>query len=248
MACLDDPNVREVLPISREVIGYGLTAAAPWSAKNIEMSASGWAFDVFHEDTCWVSAHTHMIGRHNVSNAVACIAMAHALGLSAAEVKRGLETFKGVRRRQECVGEAQGVVIYDDFAHHPTAVLETLRAFVPLSQHRQGRLLVVFEPRSNTSRRRIFQKRWPEAFALADQVFIAPVYIKKDSLSAADMLDPSEIVEDIVKSGGRAKSFSSNEALKDELLKIVKPGDVLVFMSNGLFEGLPRKTLAALAT
>jgi UDP-N-acetylmuramate: L-alanyl-gamma-D-glutamyl-meso-diaminopimelate ligase len=166
--------------------------------------------------------------------------------MSASEIAPGLTTFLGVARRQELVGETQGITIIDDFAHHPTAVTATIEAV--RIRYPNRRLWAVFEPRSNTCRRRVFQKPLTTALALADQVVIGPVFTKpQDQLATEDLFSPAELTSDLQAIGKDAHSGQSVDEICHFLTEQGRPGDVVLIMSNGAFGGLPRKLLMALA-
>jgi UDP-N-acetylmuramate: L-alanyl-gamma-D-glutamyl-meso-diaminopimelate ligase len=249
LACGDYGTVRGVAKKARgfDVAYYGLSDGCDFRAVNDRPTGRGMAFDVLWKGKNAISVDSPLLGPHNIVNALGCLAMAHVQGVSFEEGAEGIRTFKGIRRRQEFLGEFGGVRLYDDFAHHPTAIAATLKAFEPIARVAGGRLWAVFEPRSNTSRRRVFQKSLPESFGAADESILAPVFKKPDALKDRELLDPEEVVAEIAAAGGRARAASSY----DEIVRIVaseaKPGDVVVFMSNGVFGGIPRKTGAALA-
>src|SRR5262249_46953011 len=164
---------------------------------------------------------------------------------SGGEIAPGIANFLGVERRQELVGEANGVTIIDDFAHHPTAVTATIEA-VRL-RYPNRRLWAVFEPRSNTCRRRIFQKPLTMALGLADRVVIGLVYTKpQDPLAAEDLFSPAELAADLQAVGKEAHAGQSAEEICAFLTDACQPGDVVLIMSNGAFGGLPRKLLGQL--
>ena len=183
----------------------------------------------------------------NVRNALGVAALAAQLGLSAADVGPGLDGFLGVERRQELVGEAGGVVVIDDFAHHPTAVhvaIEAVRLRYPAR-----RLWAIFEPRSNTCRRRVFQSPLTDALGHADRVAIGPVISKpQDPLDAADLFSPEELATDLDARGTPAYAGQSVADMCTRLTGECRAGDVVLVMSNGGFGGLPRRLLDSLAS
>jgi UDP-N-acetylmuramate: L-alanyl-gamma-D-glutamyl-meso-diaminopimelate ligase len=186
-----------------------------------------------------------LLGEMNVRNALGVFVLCRALGMAADEIVPGLESFKGVRRRQEHVGERRGVVVLDDFAHHPTAVAGTLAAV--RSRYRGRRVIAVFEPRSNTSRRRVFQEAFADALAHAPVVILSAVYEKpNDPLPAAERLSTDELVANLRGRGVAATVLPSPEAIAQHLVTTAQPGDVIVVMSNGAFGGLPRRLLEML--
>ena len=157
----------------------------------------------------------------------------------------GVGGLQGVERRQEVVAEVGGVTVIDDFAHHPTAVAGTIEAL--RLRYPGRRLRVVFEPRSNTSRRRVFQREFADALAAADEVVLAAVFTKpNDPIPLADRLDPSEIVADVALRGTAARVVDGVPAIRDYLVESSIAGDVVAIMSNGAFGGLPRLLATAL--
>jgi UDP-N-acetylmuramate: L-alanyl-gamma-D-glutamyl-meso-diaminopimelate ligase len=161
------------------------------------------------------------------------------------EIARGLASFAGVVRRQEVVGGAAGVTVVDDFAHHPTAIDVTLEAAA--ERWRGHRILAAFEPRSNTARRNVFQDSFASAFDRAARVYLGPVYFKEnDPIPPAERLDTAQLASAIAARGPEAFACASNEEILERMLADVRPGDIAVFMSNGPFDNLKNRLLAAL--
>ncbi len=184
-------------------------------------------------------------GQHNVSNALGVIALLSSLGIPWEKIQKGLKSFQGVRRRQEIIGEAKGILIIDDFAHHPTAVLETIAAIK--EKYPDRRLWAVFEPRSNSSKRDIFQNDYPKSFLLADKVLLADVFMP-EKVKDGKVLDVEELVHSINQdSKTKARHLPGVEAIVQTLAKEALPGDVILFMSNGGFGGVQKKTLDSLS-
>ncbi len=181
---------------------------------------------------------TGLYGRHNLFNIMSVRLLAGYLGISKDEFQRALDTFRGLKRRQEIVGEADGVLVIDDFAHHPTAVRETISAIK--ESHRKRRLLAVFEPRSNSSRRKIFQNEYERAFNDADVVCIKEPPERGD-LRSDEKLDTRKIIDTIQKSGKETYLFEDFDTLLQFLLDYTVKGDVVLFMSNGAFDLLPKR-------
>jgi UDP-N-acetylmuramate: L-alanyl-gamma-D-glutamyl-meso-diaminopimelate ligase len=169
--------------------------------------------------------------------------MAHYWGLAPEEIAKGIATFQGVKRRQEVVGVVDNVVVLDDFAHHPTAIQETLLAVRLSYPHR--RIWAVFEPRSATSRRNIFQNDFVHAFQEADRVIVADLFAP-EKIQAPERLDPVRLVEDIRKTGQDAWFIPTAEAIVNELASQLLPGDLVCIMSSGGFGGIHTKLLDAL--
>jgi UDP-N-acetylmuramate: L-alanyl-gamma-D-glutamyl-meso-diaminopimelate ligase len=215
---------------------------ATWHAEDVELGPEGAKFDLFRERIKVGSFRFPMSGLYNVENAVAAIAFATSAGLSVAEIREGLESFKGVARRQTVRAEVGGVRVIDDFAHHPTAVKETLEGL--RSRFPKGRIFAIFEPRSATSSRAYFQKEYAEAFDAADEVIIAGV--GRPEIPAHERLDIQRLASDITARGHRARSIAEVDEIVRVLASEAKEGDSLVFMSNGGFGGIYGKIEAAL--
>lgn len=183
-----------------------------------------------------------MAGEHNVRNALAAIAVGVDVGIPIDTLREGLSMFLGVKRRLEVVGTRRGVTVYDDFAHHPTAVAETLRAMRTAAPGR--RLWAIFEPRSASSCRRVFQADFARAFAGADQVVLASVF--RSSLPEAERLSEAELIRDLGRAGVPARHIPTVDAIVAALTAEARDGDVVVIMSNGGFDGIHRKLIEAL--
>jgi UDP-N-acetylmuramate: L-alanyl-gamma-D-glutamyl-meso-diaminopimelate ligase len=163
--------------------------------------------------------------------------------VSVGQIAEGLSTFEGMKRRQEVRGEPGGVLVLDDFAHHPTAVEATLQAV--RAAHPDRRLVAVFEPRSNSSRRKAFETPYGEAFDNADQVFLKAPPVRHND-DAETMLDPETVVQMIADRDTPARAFDDVDAMLPELVETLRPGDVALLMSNGSFDGLHERLLNAL--
>jgi UDP-N-acetylmuramate: L-alanyl-gamma-D-glutamyl-meso-diaminopimelate ligase len=206
------------------------------------MRAPGGAMDLFGGGSLCGRANLPLFGRHNARNAVAALAMAsEAAGAPLDRLIAALPDFRGTKRRQELVGITNDVHVYDDFAHHPTAVKETLAGF---RERVGGRLIAVFEPRSATASRRLHQDTYPDAFSSADMCILAPV--GRNEIAADERLDTNAIAEAITNHGGQAQACASVEEAVDAAAAAAKPGDTIVVMSNGRFEDAPDRILLAL--
>jgi UDP-N-acetylmuramate: L-alanyl-gamma-D-glutamyl-meso-diaminopimelate ligase len=184
-----------------------------------------------------------MPGAHNQRNAAAVAACAEKLGLSHDQIQRAFDTFAGVKRRMEVRGEAAGVTVLDDFAHHPTAITETIRAI--REKYPQRRVWALFEPRSNTTRRNVFQRELAEALALADGVFVARVD-RLQELPESERLNPDQIVAELRARGKPAAYAAGADEIVAELTPQLRRGDVVGVFSNGGFGGIHDKLLARL--
>ena len=231
----EDQRLAEVLAMGcwTPVERFGFDAALEWSARLIREDGS--AFAVRHHGNEIGEVHWPMLGRHNVLNGLAALAACHAVGVDVATVLPALAAFRSVKRRMEVVGQHDGITVYDDFAHHPTAIhttLEGLRARVG-----EARILVAMEPRSNSMRSGAHAGALAPSLDIADAV----VFLHRPELA----WDAGKIVAAI---RGDARTVPDADTLIAALKAQVRPGDHVVFMSNGGFDGAPRRFLAALST
>lgn len=245
VACLDDPITAELVKEAPcRVAGYGEAAGRDWQVSEIRLGPAQSIFTVTRAGAPFGEFSWRMPGRHNALNALAVIAVLDHLGVEVEEIRAGLAAFAGVRRRQEVRGIEAGVTVIDDFAHHPTAVRETLLALRGAYPGR--RLLTVFEPRTNSSRRRVFQQTYSEVFDQADQVIIR----EPEALAAlleAERFSGAELAAALRARGRDALCFSTTEEIIAHLLTISQPGDVVAILSNGGFDNIHPRLLAALA-
>ena len=222
---------------------FGTAEGADWQATDIESADGLTHFKVRRRGEPFGRFASPLLGVHNVRNALAAIAVGHQVGLTAADLADGLRAFKGIKRRLEVVGSAAGVTVMDDFAHHPTAVHETLAAL--RTGYPDRRIWAIFEPRSASSCRRVFQDDFARAFGAADQVVVAAVF--RSSLPESERLSAEQLVDDL---RGRKQHARYIPAIDDIVQTVVdehQGGDVVVLMSNGGFGGIHRKLLQALA-
>jgi len=202
------------------------------------------AFRILKNGEAFAQVNLPISGEYNVRNALAVTAAAHEQGLSPQEIARGLSTFAGVKRRMDVVGEAAGVIVLDDFAHHPTAIGETLRA---VKQRYPGRRVVaVLEPRSGSLRRKVFQDKLPPAFDHADEIVLAEVF-GADKLKPEERLDEKQLVSDIARRNRPARFLPGVDAIVEYLAKNTRKGDVIAVLSNGGFGGIHQKLLDAIS-
>ena len=190
-----------------------------------------------------INIQTDLPGRHNLLNALACTAAARSIGIDPEDILKGLASFSGVRRRQEIRGQIKGITVMDDFAHHPTAVRETIAAVKPF--YPEGRLVAVFEPRTNTSMRKIFQQTYPACFDQADLVCICSPKVKK-KIPENLRFSTEDLAKDICGRGGQARHFQDPEHIIDFLALELKPKDVVLIMSNGGFGNIHQRLLERL--
>ncbi len=222
---------------------FGLAPGAEWRALDLSVTEDGTRFRVARHGADLGPFVVSMAGEHNVRNALAAIAAGTDLGVPIDTLREGLQRFRGVKRRLEVVGERRGITVYDDFAHHPTAVAETLRAVRRASPGR--RIWAVFEPRSASSCRRVFQRDFATAFGAADEVVIATVF--RSSLPASERLSESELVADLTRAGVAARHLPDVDTIVGAIAAEARPHDLVVVMSNGGFGGIHGKLLQALA-
>ncbi len=217
-----------------------------WTAQDIQFREGRTFFAPCYKGRCEGTLEAAVIGRHNVKNALAVYAMGRAMGLERGKLLEGLGDFKGVKRRQEIRGEARRVLVIDDFAHHPTAVRETIDAVRTAYQGR--RLWAIFEPRSNTSKRNIFEKEFVAALSLADKVIVAGVH-QPEKVPQGERLSVASVVEKINRVDGDSRALAIAGALEiaDYVAHNARSGDVVLVMSNGGFDGVHDKILQALS-
>jgi UDP-N-acetylmuramate: L-alanyl-gamma-D-glutamyl-meso-diaminopimelate ligase len=242
----DSPEAARLASVARATVEtFGLDdPTATWRGSNVEPRDGRMQFDVSYRGEPFAEFTSPLHGLHNVRNALAAIAAGHAAGLDAAEMQRGLASFRGVRRRLELRGVVRGVSVFDDFAHHPTAILETLRAV--RRSYPDRRVWAVFEPRSATSCRRIFQDDFARAFieSGADEVILAAVF--RSTLPDEDRLDIDELVETVRQAGRRARVIPKAADIAATIAQEARDGDLVIIMSNGGFEGIHETLLEAL--
>jgi UDP-N-acetylmuramate: L-alanyl-gamma-D-glutamyl-meso-diaminopimelate ligase len=236
-----DSNIEDIVDRSAiPAFFYGHDPTSPWCLGKVTTGAQETRFEVYHDGELWAEFHTSMIGEHNLRNLLAGIAVGHRLGLDRATISRALETFRGVRRRQEIRGIKNEIIVIDDFAHHPTAVRETIRAIKTFYHDR--RLVAVFEPRTNSSRRNIFQTVYAAAFDDADMICIrqAPMLEK---IPAEQRFSSEKLVRDLCRKGKDAFYFGDTDQIIEYLLEQAKPRDVVLIMSNGGFDNIHARLL-----
>jgi UDP-N-acetylmuramate: L-alanyl-gamma-D-glutamyl-meso-diaminopimelate ligase len=252
--CIDDPNLAKVAAHAQvPVITYsaGSTpsgADADYRLGSIRPIGDGsMEFDVLAKGSSipCETLRLRIPGRHNALNALAVWIEARELGLDSSRVREALATFRGVKRRQEERGEVNGVLVLDDFAHHPTAVRETLQALK--LKYPKRRIVAVFEPRSATSRRKVFQKDYGQAFLQGDATFIAQPY-DTSRIAAADQFSSEQLVNDLTELGHPAHLMSSVDEGVAQVTRFSKSGDLVAVLSNGGFGGFIPRLLESLRT
>jgi UDP-N-acetylmuramate: L-alanyl-gamma-D-glutamyl-meso-diaminopimelate ligase len=222
---------------------FGFHEDADWRAEDVAHASGITYFNVRRGGTLFGKFESPLLGEHNVRNALAAIAVGSFVGLRAGDLADGLRQFRGIKRRLETVGTADGVRVLDDFAHHPTAVHETLAAL--RTGYPDRRVWAVFEPRSASSCRRVFQEDFGRAFDAADETIIAAVF--RSSLPESERLSAEQLVSDVLARGKRARYIPDVDAIVETIAREHRDGDIVLIMSNGGFGGIHHKLLKALA-
>jgi UDP-N-acetylmuramate: L-alanyl-gamma-D-glutamyl-meso-diaminopimelate ligase len=222
---------------------YGFQGESEWQVRNLRNEGGVSLWEVWHGGALWAELTMPLGGEHNVLNATAAAALAHGQGLSRGAIATALATFKSVKRRLEVRAEVNGVTIIDDFAHHPTAIRETLRALRTI--YPNGRLWAILEPRSNTLRRKVLAGDLLASLQLADRVVLAGVY-QQARIPEDERLHPDEVVAALNAAGTPAVLCADVEAILDEVAPQLAAGDVVAILSNGGFDGIYEKLPARL--
>lgn len=236
----DDPNCVDVgrtCPAPIVEVGFSENAGNP--IRNVEHLPNGSAFELSGE-----RYEIPMLGEFNIRNAAMAASAARFYGIEADQIREALLLFRGIKRRQETRGVVAGITVIDDFGHHPTAIRETLAGL--RKRHANARIWAIFEPRSNTTRRAVFQTALPAAFVDADGVFIAQV-ARLEQIPLEERLDPERVVADIAASGKYAFYEPTADTIVDRLKSLAQAGDVVVVFTNGGFDGIHEKLLSRLA-
>jgi UDP-N-acetylmuramate: L-alanyl-gamma-D-glutamyl-meso-diaminopimelate ligase len=239
-----DENVKDLLSEAHcRIEPYGQNDHSAWQIANVQIEAPWSRFDLLKSGKPFGTFKTRLIGRHNLMNALPVIAIADHLGTPVEKISAALETFEGVKRRQQIRGEKNRVTVMDDFAHHPTAVRETLEAVK--SFYADKRLIAVFEPRTNSSMRNVFQNIYPQSFDPADLICIRqPALLKK--IPAAERFSSEQLVADLKQRGKDAHFFADTDSIVEFLVRRAAPGDLILVMSNGSFDNIHAKLLDSL--
>ncbi len=217
------------------VESYGFASEADWRGVYRDDGSDGARLEVWRRERKWGELRSPLAGRHNLQNALAAVAVAAKLGMKAPDIEEALRSFPGVRRRMEVFLEAEGIVFVDDFAHHPTAIRETIAAAHMRWPGRPVR--VVFEPRSNTMVTNKFQPELQEALTQAQEVFVGPIH-RGDSIPAAERLDRESLAKSLQRQGIPVRCFDAVSDIVAALQETARAGDVVLFMSNGAFGGI----------
>ena len=235
----DDPNCIEVArDCLAPLVEVGFSENCAERIREVSYSATGSRFSLGE-----MTFDSPLFGEFNVRNAAMAAIAARFYGVTPELIQTALTSFEGIARRQEVRGSARGITVIDDFGHHPTAIRETLTAL--WRRYPGQRLWAIFEPRSNTTRRAVFQHRLPEALQLADGIFISQV-AALDQIPAAERLDPEAVVGALAAAGRPAYYERDAAAIVKRLVPILQPNDIVTVFSNGGFDGIHEKLLAAL--
>ena len=245
--CAEEKNILDILPQTscKRRLSYGIDKG-DYQARVIKMDDRGTEFELIRSGKATGEVYqTKMGGRYNVLNALACLAMTESLEFDSHKVREALQSFEGVKRRQEILGEPGGVLVIEDFAHHPTAVRETVAGIQ--AKYPKKKIFSVFEPRSATSRRKVFQQDYVNALTPAHEVLIAQAF-DQGKIDEGNRFSSDELVGDLRSRGRTANVFGSADAIVEYLVKNAKAGDGVLIMSNGGFDGIYQKLLTGLAS
>ncbi|MFB3812779.1 MAG: UDP-N-acetylmuramate:L-alanyl-gamma-D-glutamyl-meso-diaminopimelate ligase [Terriglobales bacterium] len=238
-ANVDDCVARAFCPVER----YGFAENSYWRAVDVSLEPARTSWTVLREGNRWGEFEFALAGEYNALNATAAAALAAGFGITPAQIADALRTFRSVKRRLEVKAEIGGITIIDDFAHHPTAIGETLKAL--RTRYNGRRLWAVLEPRSNTLARNVFQRELGHSLAIADQVVIASVY-RAAKYSDSERLDVYAVVADVNAAGKHARYIADADGIVAAITPELRHGDVVAILSNGGFGGIYEKLPARL--
>jgi UDP-N-acetylmuramate: L-alanyl-gamma-D-glutamyl-meso-diaminopimelate ligase len=238
------PNVRECVAKAQcPVEFYGFKSTSAWHAKDLQFAPQKTSWRVERNGHHWADFEFPLAGGYNVLNATGAASLAANFEIEPAAIREALATFKSVRRRLEVKAEINGITIIDDFAHHPTAIAATLEAV--RTRYRDRPIWALFEPRSNTLRRKIFESQLVESLALADHIVISSVF-RPEAVAAEDRLDPETVIKGLVRQNKSARYFAGADAIVEAIAPELRHGDVVVILSNGGFGNIYEKLPLAL--
>jgi UDP-N-acetylmuramate: L-alanyl-gamma-D-glutamyl-meso-diaminopimelate ligase len=237
-ANVDDCLTKAFTPIER----YGMKPGSEWRITSMKLDAGRTTWSVAREGRPWANFEFSLAAEYNVLNATAAAAMAAHYGIEPAVVAEALKSFKSVKRRLEVRAEIDGITIIEDFAHHPTAIAATLKAL--RTRYPKARLWALFEPRSNTLRRKVLQKELVSSLALADRVIVTSIF-KPEAIPENERLTTATVVNAVKRNGRSARELADADAIVETVVPELERGDVVAILSNGSFGGiydkLPRK-------
>jgi len=247
IANLDDPDVAEIASEALcPVEGYGLKSSYSWFLDQVKYINGQTSFTVYNHGEKWAEMSVRMVGRHNCLNSLAVCAVMNHLDVPATEIHKGLSSFGGVKRRQEVRAIENGITIIDDFAHHPTAVRETVTALK--NAYKGQRLIIVFEPRTNSSRRSIFQQDYAQAFDNSDITLLREPIPLAD-FDPDDRFSSTELAHNLEnKRNLQAVAFNSTDEILDYLATLLQQGDVVAILSNGGFDNIHNRLIEQIKT
>jgi UDP-N-acetylmuramate: L-alanyl-gamma-D-glutamyl-meso-diaminopimelate ligase len=239
-----NPNVTDCVanalcPVER----YGFSAGADWQIQNLRHQDGLTRWEVWHNGSLWAELEMRLAGEHNALNATAAAALASGQGIPKEAIQSALASFKSVKRRLEVRAVVGGITIIDDFAHHPTAIAQTLKAL--RARYAGRRLWAILEPRSNTLRRKVFQQELAQSLSLAEEIILADVF-RSEAVPEHERLDPTAVVADLSASGKRARLLSNADVIVETIAPELRSGDVVAILSNGGFGGIYEKLPAKL--
>lgn len=241
----DDLNIKSILNDCKaeKLIGYGSTNKADCFAQNIQIEKEFTKFQVNFKGSIY-NIETNLLGDYNIKNILAAFALSQSLGWDVQKVIKAIAEFQGVKRRQEIIGKPRDITVIEDFAHHPTAVRETILSIQ--KRFPNAHVFSIFEPRSATSRRKVFQKEYIEAFKNANSVILPPAF-NQSTIDEADRFSVESLVQDLKNLGTDAQICANVDLIVENIRSRAKSGDVVLIMSNGGFDGIYEKMLKALS-
>ena len=222
---------------------YGFGEYAHWRIAKPQYDTAVTRWEVLHNGEAWGQFESPLAGEYNVLNATAAAAMAANYGIDRDAIAAGLRGFRSVKRRLEVKAEVQGITIIDDFAHHPTAIAQTLRAI--RTRYPGRRLWAVLEPRSNTLRRKVFQSEMAASLSGADEIVLAGIF-KSEAIPEDERLDPKAVVSELKSNGKPVRLLATADDIVDSVVPELREGDVVAILSNGGFDGIYDKLPARL--
>jgi UDP-N-acetylmuramate: L-alanyl-gamma-D-glutamyl-meso-diaminopimelate ligase len=239
----DDPLLADIIKRAQcPLLSFAIRRDADLTVGDLTFQNGETKFTVVRGSEEYLRVATDLFGNHNISNILAAIAISSLIGIPRETIAGAIGSFKGVKRRLEFLGEHNGIAVVDDFAHHPTAVREAIKA---LRSHNKKRLIAVFEPRSNSSRRNIFQAAYASSFNDADLV-ILPEPPMMDKIPLGERFSSTTLAHDLNEKGIEAHYFPNNDDLLDGVLGLAKKGDVILIMSNGAFDNIQQRLVERL--
>ena len=245
VACDNSKNVDECIARAFcKVERYGMRDGSTWRVRDLKFGNADTSWTLEREGQRWAELRMSLAGEYNVLNATAAAAMAARYEILPDAVAEGLATFKSVKRRLEVKAEVRGITMIDDFAHHPTAIAETLKAL--RTRYPGRRLWAVLEPRSNTLRRNVFFRELAASLAHADEIVVATVF-KAEAIPEAERLSTTKLVKELTRTGHRARECKDADAIVESIAPELREGDVVAILSNGGFGGIYEKLPARLA-